>query len=116
MEKWLPMPDFEQHYEISDHGRVRRTKPYNTTQVGRLRKQRLSNKGYPLVMVSKDCKYCTINVHRIVARAFIGEPKHKKLQVNHKDGDKTNNHVSNLEWVTCSQNQLHYLQTKRKHL
>ncbi len=48
----------------------------------------------------------TAYVHRIVATTYIDNP-HKKKQVNHKDGDKTNNHVSNLEWVTNQENQDH---------
>lgn len=44
-------------------------------------------------------------VHRLVAQAFI--PGDASLEINHKDGDKTNNRANNLEWVTRSQNQIH---------
>lgn len=49
-------------------------------------------------------------VHRLVAEAFLGS---STLTVNHIDGDKTNNHVSNLEWVTYSDNMKHYHSLKR---
>ena len=65
--------------------------------------------GYKLVKVAKlglraDKKFY---VHRLVAEKFIGVPACKTMQVNHIDGDKSNNHVSNLEWVTPKENIRH---------
>lgn len=56
-------------------------------------------------------KYKDIPVHRIVATTFIPNTDSKKIFVNHKDGDKQNNNVSNLEWVTPSENCTHAYQT-----
>jgi len=54
-------------------------------------------------------------VHRVVAQAYLPNPKNKPL-VNHKDGNKLNNHVDNLEWVTCSENMLHSARVLKKGL
>lgn len=63
-------------------------------------------KGYLFVSLSKDGKRYLKKVHRLVAQAFIPNPFHKP-QINHKNGDKTNNGVDNLEWVTNAENMLH---------
>lgn len=69
-------------------------------------KQQYHMKGYKVVtLVQGDLKK-TLQVHRLVSIAFIENPLNKK-QVNHIDGNKENNHISNLEWVTQSENQLH---------
>lgn len=63
----------------------------------------LDNKGYSRVDLKPKR---SIKIHRLVAIAFLENPFNKP-QVNHKDGKKTNNHYTNLEWVTNSENQLH---------
>lgn len=60
---------------------------------------------------SNYLKYKDVPIHRIVATTFIPNTDSKKIFVNHKDGDKQNNHVSNLEWVTPSENCIHAYQT-----
>lgn len=62
--------------------------------------------GYSYVTISKDNKSKSHLLHRIVAETFIENPDNKGF-VNHKDGNKQNNHVSNLEWVTKKENQAH---------
>ena len=76
-------------------------------QRGRPIKTRLDKYGYvTATLYHRDTvKYKVKTVHRLVAIAFIGDPC--GLQVNHKNGVKTDNRVENLEWVTNSQNQLH---------
>ena len=71
-------------------------------------KQYVNKKGYLYVLLytGKKSTYC--RVHRLVAQAFIPNPDNK-LEVNHKDGVKTNNHVSNLEWATHKENIDHAL-------
>lgn len=109
------IPGFEGSYEIDSDGyvqsldklrrfgkggcRIRRIK-------GRVLKPSLCGDGYECVTLSHNQKHKKFLVHRLVAAAFIPNP-HSKPEVNHKDGDKTNNHVDNLEWVTRSENEVH---------
>ena len=82
-------------YEVSDTGEVRHG--------DLIMRQQRDNKGYKRIKIGRDKCF---RVHRLVAGAFIPNPDNKP-QVNHKDGDKSNNSVSNLEWCTQSENQLH---------
>src|SRR3989304_525412 len=94
-ENWKPVDGFETHYEISDQGRVKRIKAYNGTSVGRILKNKSSGAGYSQVILYKDNQSAPRLVHRLVATAFIA-PITKGLEVNHKDGNKTNTNVRNL--------------------
>lgn len=105
MELWLPIPDYPD-YEVSSDGRVRNIK------FGRILKGGLV-KGYPRVKLSKNNKTKPFSVHRLVADVFY-DGDHKNLQVNHIDGVKTNNHISNLEWLTGSENIKHAYDTGLK--
>lgn len=70
-------------------------------------KKKINNNGYQSVcLFDKYGKEKTVLVHRLVALTFIPNPQNKP-QINHKDGNKLNNSVSNLEWVTSSENQKH---------
>lgn len=72
------------------------------------RKLKAQNNGNGYLKVTLTIKGVQIQkyIHRLVAELYIDNPKYKK-QVNHKDGDKKNNNVNNLEWVTNSENQIH---------
>lgn len=67
---------------------------------------KVTNAGYRMVVLTIDHKKQYHNVHRIIAKAFIPNPQEHR-EVNHKDGNKLNNSVQNLEWVTTRKNQIH---------
>ena len=90
-------------YSVSNKGRVKNRK------TDKILKPSLTNKGYYNVHLSIDGDAITTLVHRLVAMAFIENPEDKAF-VNHKDGCKTNNKVSNLEWATPSENVIHSYQ------
>lgn len=90
------------NYIVYEDGRIW-SKPRLGTKGGFL-KVRLNKKGYQVVMLGKERK--PIRVHRMVALMYIPNP-HNKPFVNHIDGVKTNNHYSNLEWVTNKENIAH---------
>jgi hypothetical protein len=104
-ENWKPVREFPDHYEISNLGRLRRTKPYRGVEAGRIRKPQMIGK-YPGYMISISQAAFARMSHRLVADAFLG-PIPEGMQVNHIDGDKMNCHVSNLEIVTNSENRIH---------
>ena len=67
---------------------------------------KVGNNGYRMVVLTVDGKKLYPMVHRLVAKAFIPNPQNLR-EVNHKDGNKLNNSLDNLEWVTTRENQLH---------
>ena len=89
-----------EHYAVSDDGNVW---SYKTEQ---WLKPTLTSRGYPCVRLNQK----TYNVHRLVAEAFCDKPEGCD-QVNHINGDKTDNRAENLEWVTMSQNHKHAFAT-----
>lgn len=93
-------------YEVSNLGRVRSLKRHGV----RIMPQTIQKNGYRYVTVWNKSKNHCLRVHRIVAQAFVPNPDGLPL-VNHIDGDKTNNHASNLEWCTQSQNMKHSFRT-----
>lgn len=94
VEIWKDLDGYDGKYQISDAGRIRikKTGRYLKSSVDRVT-------GYMKVSLWTN-KSHTKTVHRLVVEAFM--PNHDELftQVHHKDGDKTNNHVTNLEWVS----------------
>jgi len=98
IEQWKPIAGFEA-YEVSNMGRVRRAVPGNGTQAGKILKQRVLGSGYLYVSLSIHNRVTLHAVHRLVAEAFISNSQNLP-DVNHKDGVKTHNLASNLEWRT----------------
>lgn len=108
-EIWKDIEGYEGLYQVSNIGRVKRIRFINkNTNIEKERIKSLKKRkdGYLEVALYKNGKGMSIQVHRLVAKAFI--PNSNNLpQVNHKDGIKTNNVVTNLEWVSASENALH---------
>lgn len=106
-EVWKSIVGFEGLYEVSDLGRVKSLeRPTNQFSCPFIRKQQLNKFGYLTVGLTKNNKPKTFTVHRLVAMAFILNPDNKE-QINHKDGNKKNNRLSNLEWCNAQENQSH---------
>lgn len=104
IESWLPVPGYEELYEISSIGRLRRKSASKMAPAGYVMKCRLDIHGYPKYGLSKNRIYWTVKAHRLVAIAFLGPPPFPGAQVAHFDGNKQNNSVSNLRWATPSEN------------
>ena len=110
MEIWKPLARMPR-YEISNIGNVRSLKNNST----KFLKQANSNSGYKLVCLFGNGKKHTSYVHRLVAEVFI-PTDHININigvVNHKDRNKTNNCVENLEWVSVMENVFHWKDNKR---
>lgn len=104
-EIWKPVVGYEGLYEVSNYGNV---KSLNWGNRGFEKRMYLKkhNKGYLQVELCKNKSKKMFLVHRIVADAFLENPL-KKTQINHKDYNRTNNNVENLEWCTVSENMKH---------
>ncbi|MEX0596564.1 MAG: HNH endonuclease [Candidatus Paceibacterota bacterium] len=109
---WKKIPEFNL-YEASDQGFIK-TFNWKNKGIERIMKPSLDGSGYLRTMLlGDDKKFYTIKVHRIIGITFIDNPENKP-QINHKNCIKTDNRVSNLEWVTLSENQIHaYKQNRR---
>jgi hypothetical protein len=113
-EIWKPIEGYEGKYEISDHGRVRalyREGEYlarwgiaKMNFPAKMMKICRTPTGYNYVALSRDSVSIKYLIHRLVLANFIG---HDERQCNHKDGDKDNNHIDNLEYCTPLQNLRH---------
>lgn len=111
MEEWKAIDGFE-NYEISNFGRIKNNK------TGNILSQTLNNKGYLKISLRNSTEHKTFLIHRLVSLYFLDEPsqelqeaarqtKDKKVLVNHKDGNKLNNSIDNLEWTDHSKNSIH---------
>jgi|SRR6516225_12117838 hypothetical protein len=114
-EEWRPLPiaEFSTSYEVSNFGRVRgiaRMRRNKAGSISPVKPRMLSvyegTRGYMSVFLRANGKAKCAAVHRLVALAFIPNPA-SLPEVNHIDFDKTNNVVTNLEWLTRVENYLH---------
>lgn len=106
IKKWKIIKGFEGLYWVSDHGEVRNKKG--------LKNQRFDKVGgHKIVTLCKNGIKSNHKVHRLVAIAFLRNPKNLPM-VNHEDGVKTHNHVRNLKWCNQSYNELHARRTGLK--
>ena len=118
-EVWKDVVGYEGLYQVSNLGRIRKIRKKNLYSknkmcplISNIMTPRFVTGGYLSVRLTKDKKSKGKRVHRAVAEAFIQNPG-KKETVNHKDFDKTNNHVSNLEWMTNAENINHAFKNGR---
>lgn len=106
-ELWFPVKGYEGLYEINEASEIRSLNKKNYVKI---MPQRIDRAGYWSVRLSKKNKDATVYVHRLLGFAFIDNPLNKPF-INHIDGNKLNNNINNLEWVTHSENMLHAYNT-----
>ena len=113
-EVWKDIPGYEGLYQVSNLGRVKSLERVTARERLLIAKERIlqpaERKGYLLVAIGARGERKTYSVHRLVAQAFIPNTENKRT-VNHKDGNKHNNAVSNLEWNTDAENMRHAIST-----
>ena len=107
---WRDVPGFEGVYSVSSDGQVRREQRGHGATIGKLLRQHRKRNGYLFVDLCDGARRSTSNVHVLVARAFLGAPP-PQCEVNHIDGNKENNRIANLEYVTRRGNIVHGLRT-----
>lgn len=118
MERWVDIIGFE-NYQVSDNGRLRRKNckiKYKSGSIANYNEKILKPdivKGYLRYTLSKENFQKRYVIHRLVALHFIPNQLNKPC-VNHKDGNKMNNHYTNLEWVTYSENERHSYDVLKK--
>ena len=112
--KWMPVVGYEDCYEISDTGVLRsltrkiKCRAGGTRVIeGKVINVRPNKHGYVFVGLSKNRRYRNQSIHRIVMMAFSPHPDCERLEVNHINGDKCDNALSNLEWCTHAENTQH---------
>lgn len=119
-EVWKDIPGFEGLYQASNLGSVRSLDrkvfqlnkglyPCVRSLKGKILKPLDNGNGYLYVHIGEGKKA----IHRLILNTFSPNKESSKLHVNHKDFNKSNNKISNLEWVTCQQNNKHLLENKR---
>ena len=105
MEKWKDINGYEGIYQVSNMGRVRSICKRHSS-MPRIMKQRKAGAGYAYVGLSLNGVQRKLAVHRLVAKAFVSNTENKP-EVNHINGNKTDNCANNLEWVTSKENKIH---------
>ena len=115
-EIWKDIPDYIGIYQVSNLGQVKSLdRTINTNNItkkckGKILSNWINSKGYASVVLWKNARQKTFKAHRLVCLMFLENPLDKE-QVNHKDGDKLNNCIDNLEWCTNLENMRHAYKT-----
>lgn len=102
-EQWKPVKGFEKYYEVSNQGKIR-------NMYGKTMKTHFNNRGYEMIDFTVNKVRTKKLVHRVVLEAFIDNIDDLP-EVNHKDEDKSNNCLNNLEWCSRSHNKQHSMKT-----
>ena len=102
IELWKPVLGYEGFYEISNLGQIKSL----VKKQKKIIKNCENGAGYFVVTLCRNGKRRMASIHRLVAEAFIPNPKNLP-QINHKDGVKTNNLIENIEWCTAKENMNH---------
>lgn len=113
-EVWYPIPDYEGLYELSNLLRIKSLEQKVIASDGKeyVFKERImkiyvpTSNDYAAISLIKNGEYRRIKVHRLIAKQFVPNPENKE-QINHKNGNKRDYRIENLEWVTKSENAIH---------
>ena len=121
MQQWKDIKGYEGMYQVSDMGNIRsldrivKRKNHTVKIKGKiLSPNPLKKSGHMYVNLSKNGKYKSLYVHRLVALHFIGNPPTIKHQVSHINCEAQDNRVNNLEWATQSENNLNGVRNGKK--
>lgn len=108
-EIWKDIPGYQNLYMVSSHGKVTSLNYHRTGKKKELKLKKIK-KGYLAIGLSKNGERKWMQVHRLVGMAFIPN-QNNSLEINHKNGNPSDNNVDNLEWVTHRENILHAYRT-----
>lgn len=115
-ERWLPVVGYEGHYEVSDHGRVKRVAIGPGARAGRILKGRPMNSGHLILGLYREGKREKHLVHRLVLSAFVGPCTDGMEGCHDPDPNPANNHLRNLRWDTRSGNERDRVKHGNHHL
>jgi len=104
-EIWKDVEGYEGLYKINQHGEILSFK-------GKIRKHRKSSTGYMMIDLWKNNKPFATSIHRLLAIAFLNKENGKNF-VNHKNSNRLDNRIENLEWVTKHENNMYQIKQKR---
>lgn len=103
-EKWIDIKGYEGYYQVSDQGRVKRLAGSPKCKTDRILSNAEATNGYLFVALTKEGVQKLYRIHRLVLENFKPVENMENLQVNHKDENRKNNNLDNLEWMTQKEN------------